>query len=219
MSDFVIHTFPGSPFARAVMATVLEKGASFRLSPLALGAHKAEPHISRHPFGKMPVLEHGGFLLYETQAILRYLDRVLPTPSLTPADPKAAARMDQVMNINDCYLFNGVANVIVFQRVIGPALMGLAPDEAAIEAAMPNAHVVFDELAGLLGEKSYFAGERVSLADLAVAPQLDFFTETPEWATLTAKHPNLKAWLARMNARPSMQATTWPRVNELAKAA
>jgi glutathione S-transferase len=32
----------------------------------------------------VPVLEHDGFLLYETQAILRYLDRVLPKPALTP---------------------------------------------------------------------------------------------------------------------------------------
>ena len=53
------------------------------------------------------MLEHNGFLLYETQAILRYLDRVLPTPALTPADPRRAARMDQVMNVTDWYLFQG----------------------------------------------------------------------------------------------------------------
>ncbi len=47
------------------------------------------------------MLEHEGFTLYESQAILRYLDRVLPAQVLTPADPKAAARMDQAMNIND----------------------------------------------------------------------------------------------------------------------
>ena len=59
----------------------------------------------------------------------------------------------------------------------------------------------------------------VSLADLLVAPQIGFFTQTPEWAMLSAPHPNLVAWLARMEARPSMKATTWERVSEMAKAA
>jgi len=53
----------------------------------------------------VPVLEHDGFVLYETAAILRYLDRVLPDPRLTPADARRAARMDQLMSINDWYLF------------------------------------------------------------------------------------------------------------------
>ena len=65
MSSFIVHTVPGSPAARSVMATLLEKGATFRLAPLVPGAHKAEPHLSRHPFGKMPVLEHNDFALYE----------------------------------------------------------------------------------------------------------------------------------------------------------
>ena len=86
--------------------------------------------------------------------------------------------------------------------------MGLKPDEAAIEAAMPKARAVFAELARLLGDQPFFAGDAVSLADLMVAPQLGFFTATPEWADLGEPHKNLVAWLARMEARPSMKATT-----------
>jgi glutathione S-transferase len=219
MSEFVVYTVPGSPYARAVLATLEEKRVDYRLSPLAPAGIKSEPHLSRHPFGRMPAVEHDGFRLYETQAILRYIDRIFPGPSLTPADPKAAARMDQVMNINDWYLFQGVANVIVFHRVIGPRLLGVAPDEAAIAAAMPQAYVVFGEFAQLLGSQPYFAGDQLSLADLMVAPQLDFFAGTPEWAPLTANKPNLLAWLDRMNRRASMQATTWSRVSEMAQAA
>lgn len=219
MSEFVVHTIPGSPFARAVFATLEEKGARYRIAPMAPGSHKSPEHLARHPFGRVPVLEHDGFVLYETQAILRYLDRVLPSPSLTPVDPRRAASMDQVMNINDWYLFHGVANVIVFHRVVGPRVLGLAPDEAAIAAAMPAARVVFAELARLLGEQPYLAGDKVSLADLIVAPHVAFFTAAPEWAELGAPRHNLVAWLARMEARPSMQATTWERVNEMAQAA
>jgi glutathione S-transferase len=219
MSEFTVHSIPGSPFGRAVMALLEEKAASWRLSPVPPGGIKSPEHLARHPFGRVPVLEHNDFRLYETQAILRYLDRVLPTPALTSADPRRAARMDQVMNINDWYLFQGVGNVIVFHRVVGPRIMGLTPNEAAISAAMPKARTVFSELARLLGEQDFFAGEAISLADLLVAPGISFFTETPEWAELGEPHANLVAWLARIEARPSMKATTWQRVAELAKAA
>ena len=219
MSGFIVHSIPGSPYGRSVLATLEEKGAAYRLSPVAPGPFQSEPHISRHPFGKVPVLEHDGFMLFETQAILRYLDRVLPEPALTPADPKAAARMDQAMNINDWYLFQGVSNVITFQRVVGPRVMGLTPDEDVIAAAMPRAHKVFDILAGLLGDQPYFAGESLSLADLLLAPDIDFFNGLPEWAPLTGHNPNLRAWLDRMNARPSFRATTWDAVARMALAA
>jgi glutathione S-transferase len=219
MSEFTVYSIPGSPFGRAVLATLEEKAATYRLMPVAPGTLRSPEHLARHPFGRVPVLEHNGFSLYESQAILRYLDRVLPAPALAPGDCKAAARMDQAMNVNDWYLFQGVANVIIFHRVVGPRLMGLTPDEAAIEAAMPKAHTVFTELARLLGEQPYFTGDAVSLADLLIAPQLAFFAQTPEWSVLSAPHANIVAWLARMEARPSFQATTWDRVVEMAKAA
>jgi glutathione S-transferase len=219
MAEFIVHSIPGSPFGRAVLATLEEKGASYRFAPVASGTLRSPEHLARHPFGRVPVLEHDGFLLYETQAILRYLDRVLPTAPLTPADPRRAARMDQAMNVNDWYLFHGVGNVIVFHRVVGPRVMGLTPDEAAIAAAMPKAHTVFDELARLLAEQAYFAGDTISLADLMLAPAVEFFTATPEWSDLSAPHVNLVAWLARMAARPSLKATTWERVAGMAQAA
>jgi glutathione S-transferase len=219
MSEFVVHSIPGSPFGRSVLATLEEKRVPYRLAPLAPGSLKTPEYLAVHPFGRVPVLEHDGFRLYETQAILRYLDRVLPEPSLTPSDVRRAARMDQAMNVNDWYLFHDVGNVIIFQRVIGPQLMGLTPDEAVIKAAMPKAHAVFDELARLLGAQPYFAGEAVSLADLMLAPAVEFFTIIPEWTVLGAPHGNLVSWIRRMQDRPSMKSTTWKRVAELAQAA
>jgi glutathione S-transferase len=212
MAPFIIYAIPGSPFARSVAATLEEKGAGWELAKLAPGTLRQPEHLARHPFGRMPVVEHDGFSLYETQAILRYVDRVLPDPVLTPADRQAAARMDQVMNINDWYLFHGCANVIVFQRVIGPTLLGRTPDEAAIAEAMPRADTVFAELSRLLGQQRYFAGNALSLADLHVAPQVDLLAATPEWPALTAGRDNLPAWLARLNERHSMQRTTWTRI-------
>jgi len=219
MSEFVVHSIPGSPFGRAVLTTLEEKGARYRFAPVAPGTMKTPEHLALHPFGRIPVLEHDDFRLYETQAILRYLDRVLAEPALTPADPRVAARMDQVMNVSDWYLFQGVGSVIGFQRVVGPKLMGLTPDEAVIAAAMPKARAVFAELARLLGDQPFFAGDALSLADIHVAPQIEFFTLTPEWAELGLPHANLVDWLRRMQARRSFAATTWERVADMAKAA
>jgi glutathione S-transferase len=219
MNEFVIHSVPGSPFGRAVMIALEEKGAPYRLAPVVPGTMRTPEHLACHPFGRVPYLKHGDFTLYETAAIMRYVDRVLPEPKFTPADPQAAARMDQLMNINDWYLFQGVANVIGFHRIIRPRLMGLDADEDAIAAAMPKAHVVFGELSRLLDRGPYFVGESITLADLILAPQLDFFVATPEWEPLTANFPTIRQWLDRMNARPSMRATTWERVAAMAKAA
>ena len=133
MSDFVVHSVPGSPFGRSVLIALEEKAAAYHLAALAPGEAKSPAHLARHPFGRVPALAHDGFVLYETQAILRYLDRVLPEPALTPADARQAARMDQVMNISDWYFFQGVCNVILFQRIIGPQFFGTVTDEAAIE--------------------------------------------------------------------------------------
>jgi glutathione S-transferase len=219
MSEFVIHSVPGSPFGRAVLVALEEKGVRYRLAPIAPGKTRTPAYLGLHPFGRVPVIEHGGFTLYETQAIIRYIDRSLPQPSLTPADSQAAARMDQLMNVNDWYLFQGVNNVIGFQRIVAPRALGLTPDEAAIGAAMPKAHIVFNELARLLGDGAFFTGNSISLADVLLAPQIDFLRQTPEWEPLVSHHANLRAWLDRMNARPSMAATTWERVVAMAKAA
>ena len=219
MSSFTVHSIPGSPFGRAVLATLMEKNAAFRFVAVPPRAIKSEPYLSMHPFGRVPVLEHDGFRLYETQAILRYLDRVLPAPALTPADPKAAARMDQVLGIADWYLHQGVNSIIGFQRVVRPRILGLPPDEAAIAEALPRAHVVLAELSRLLGGNVYFAGAQFSLADIIVASQMDFLAQTPEWAPLTAERGNLAPWLARVSARKSFEATTWERVAEMGKAA
>jgi glutathione S-transferase len=212
MSEVIVHTIPGSPFARATLATLEEKQVSWRIAPLRPGQHREAAHLARNPFGRMPVIEHGDFILYETQAILRYIDRVWPQPGLTPSDPRAAAQMDQAMNVNDWYLFQGCGNVIAFQRVIAPKLLGLTPDLAAIEAAMPNARRVFNELGRLLGDKPYFAGDQISLAEMMLIPQMDFMSQAPEWSELTAALPNIVNWFERASSRPSFRATTWESV-------
>jgi glutathione S-transferase len=219
MSGFLLHTIPGSPFGRAALVALEEKGSPYRILPVRPGTLRSAAHLSLHPFGRVPVLVHGEFRLYETAAILRYLDRVLPSPPLTPPEPRAAARMDQLMSVNDWYLFPGAGNVIGFQRIVGPRILGLTPDAQAIAAALPRAHAAIAELGRSLGGHPYLAGDAFTLADALIGPQLAFLAETPEWDDLRAQAPNLDAWLARVTARASFRATTWERVAAMAQAA
>jgi glutathione S-transferase len=68
MSEFIVYSVPGSPFGRAVLATLEEKAASYRLLPVVPGTFRSPEHLARHPFGRVPVLEHAGFSLYVRDA-------------------------------------------------------------------------------------------------------------------------------------------------------
>jgi glutathione S-transferase len=208
MSEIVVHGVPGSPFLRAVLLGLEEKGQPYRLQPLAPGDSKSEAYLRLNPFGRIPAFQHGDFALYETQAILRYIDDVFPTPALEPTDARAAARMNQIIGINDWYLFPQVNRVIGFNRIVGPALFGMKPDEEAIAKAVPDAERCLGALENLVSGPFLVGGE-LSLADLVIAPQLDFLAATPEGAKIL-KGTRLASWLERMRSRPSMQATLPP---------
>jgi glutathione S-transferase len=101
----VVHSIPGSPFGRAALIGCIEKQASYRLAPLKPGENVGPEHRTRHPLGRVPAIEDDGFVVYETQAILRYHDAIGRGPALTPAGPKAAARMNQVIGAIAGYFF------------------------------------------------------------------------------------------------------------------
>ena len=117
--------------------------------------------------------------------------------------------MNQIVGINDWYFFLNVSAVIVFQRILGPVLTETTPDEATIAAALPMARAGIGELDRLLGAQAFLAGDTLSIADITLAPQLEFFAATPEGKNLLTG-ARLEAWLERMNARPSMIATQRP---------
>ena len=218
MSGIIVHGIPGSPYVRAALLSLEEKGADYEFAAMAPGTLKQQPHLARHPFGRIPAFEHDGWMLYETQAIMRYVDAVVPGPRLQPEEPRAAARMNQLMGITDWYVMRQVSMPITRNRVVAPRF-NRPVDEDAIVEAIPNARICITEIGRLLDGHSWMAGDALSLADLLLAPHLSMLAQAPEGAQILQEHENLRRWLTRIEARPSMQVTTWDRLLERVAAA
>jgi glutathione S-transferase len=198
-----------SPYTRSVRLALEEKAAPYELVSVPIPEWTQPTHLARHPFAKIPVLDHDGFTLYETQAILRYVDDAFVGAGLQPSDAHARARMNQVVGIVDAYLFPWATAPIGFQRLIAPRL-GMPVNEAKIAAAVPKARTCLVELDRLVGDNAYMAGEALSLADLMLAPHIDGIRQTPEGAEILQPLSALARWWARIDQRSSM-ARTRPR--------
>jgi len=180
-----------------------------------MGESKTPAHLTRQPFGRIPVLDHREFQLYETQAILRYLDAVLPEPSLQPLEPRARARMDQIIGIVDWYFFPFATVGISAERIMSQVFWGRGPDETKVAAALPNARICVRELERLKDGAPFLTGDRLSIADLMLAPHLDYFAMTPEGRDML-EDTSLAGWLETLRARDSFQATTMERLQAAA---
>jgi glutathione S-transferase len=211
-----VHSIPGSPYGRTVLATCIEKNAPYRLQPITPGTHRQAPYTELHPFAKIPAIEDGDFKLYETQAIIRYIDAAYGAPhALTPKDPKAEARMNQVIGVIDCYFFaTNSAATLGFNRVVAPKL-GFPVDDAAAIAAIPQTRHCLEVLAGFLGQGPYMAGAAFSLADIQAGCHLELLARAPEANELMRGTP-IEAWLERLAARPSFASTTWEQLAAIA---
>jgi glutathione S-transferase len=126
--------------------------------------------------------------------------------------------MNQLMGITDWYVMRQVSVPITRNRVVAPRV-NRPVDEDEIVKAIPNARICIAEIGRLLDGHSWMAGDAISLADLLLAPHLSMFAQAPEGAQILEEHENLSRWLARIEARPSMGATTWDRLLERVAAA
>ncbi len=170
-------------------------------------AGRPSAQLARHPFGKVPALTHDGFVLYEVTAIGRYVDEAFDGPALQPSDPQGRARVTQVCGILDNYTYGPAVSSVVIQRLVVP-MMGGAPDEAVVEAAVPEAQKAMGVLDEILGQRNYLVGDAVSLADLHLVPIYDYFRQPPEGEGVLAATPALRRWWDGISDRDSVTKTT-----------
>lgn len=207
MTQITLWGFNGSTYVRTVRMALAEKGVT-DYEQVQVNVLKGEPkspeHRQRHPFGKVPVVDVEGFRIIETPAICRYLDAVLPGPSLTPADPKDAARMDMAICIIDSYgyapLIGGVVAYHLFPGFVG------GKNEETHHAGLENGKMVIGELMRIKGGSPYLAGQDVSIADLCLAPILAYVAMTPHKSEFL-ELPGVHAWWELVSDRQSFRST------------
>ena len=211
MSQPVVFGAAYSVYVRTVRLTLAEKDVPYRLVEVDVFAEGGPPreHFERHPFGRIPAFEHEGFRLYETDAIVRYIDEAFGGPSLLPDALRVRARMTQAMRILDYYAYPSMVWGVFFEQISAPR-EGQETDPVKLEAAIERSRTCLEALESLPGDGPFLVGSKLSLADLLAAPMFDYFTLAPRGRHLLAEQPRLTSWWQRIRVRPSMAATYWP---------
>jgi glutathione S-transferase len=189
----------------SVRLALAEKGAVHELVEVPFDDRREARYLARQPFGKFPAFEHDDFALYETQAIMRYVDERFPGAPLQPEEVHEWSRMNQLIGIVDAYARPGIAGILDNRRRV--TRHGGGVDEAAVAAALPNARLCLAEIERLAADHPFLTGVHVSLADLMVLPILYRLAGVVEGRALLTEHPQLEAWVPRMTARQSFQVT------------
>ena len=203
----VLHGYRYSVYQRIARLTLAEKGLAYeRVAVNPFAPDLPQAYLALHPFGRVPVLVHDGFTVYETAAITRYLDRVFPGPALQPADPRSLARMDQIIGAVDAYGYWPLVRQVFSHAVFAPRL-GRASDKAEVEKGLAGAAKALAAFEVLAADDAFLVGPSLSLADLHLGAMLAYFVQAGEGEALLRKHARLTNWWQSVKQRPSFAAT------------
>lgn len=202
-ATITVYGDPRSSYVRTVRMALAEKGVAYAHEPVA-------PHTERVvaicPFGRVPAFRDGDFTLYETTAIVRYVDECFEGPSLIATNPWARAKMEQYVSLINCHGYDAMVRRYVLQYVF-PKGPGGTPDRGVIDKALPEIKALLEVLDLAYGPRILLAGPSVTLADLLLAPIIFYLPQFPEGKTLLAAAPNVVRAHAAIAERESFKAT------------
>lgn len=199
----VVECSPPSWMVRLVLE---EKGLDHecKLLSFSAGEHKSPEMLAKNPRGTVPVLTDGNIVVYETQAILDYLEYAYPQPALLPNTHAlralALTRLHEANNLKQ-------VGMQLFAYLMKTKAIDLDPAEIDHQAQFLHDELFFWEY--YYGISRWAAGSAISLADLAVFAYVA--TAVHLGLELAERYPNLQAFYVRMKERPSVVAT-WPQV-------
>ena len=203
-SDLVLYGYDASSYVFSVRILLAEKALNCERVPLDViaGEPRSPAHRRLHPFGKVPVLQHGDLRIIETAAIMRYVNDAFDDPSFVPDNPVDRARMDMAMGLYDTYGYGAMARVVGYHRF--PAFMG-NPTRADVDASVAQLRTLFDELARIRDGSPWLAGDAPSLADFMVAPA-GFYLELVEEGAELLSGEGFDEWWRRMREHSGYRA-------------
>ncbi len=195
-----LHYHPFSTFARRVRIALIEKDIPAELVEVDMvaRAHREPAYLALNPYGRVPTLEDDGFVLYESAAILEYLEATHPTPRLIPADVRGRAMVSMHMKLCDIQMARQTGVIIFPKRFL--------PKDRWDEGAMAQAKKEIEKHLAIverqLDGQDYLVANRYTLAEVCYTPFVEFLPLmeiTPP--------PVVAAWVQRMLERPSAQQT------------
>lgn len=192
-----------SPYVRKVLAFAGEKGIELELQPTGFPNHSPE-YLEASPFRKMPALRDGDYTLADSSAIIHYLEARNPEPALIPVDPQLRGKTIWFEEFADTILVACGAKIF-FNRIIGPRFFGKPCDEEAVRSAeIKELPPILDYLEKIVpDEGGYLVGDRLTLADIAVASPFANFRHTNTNVD-PGCYPRTVAYVERILARPSI---------------
>ncbi|MGE3727924.1 MAG: glutathione S-transferase family protein [Candidatus Sericytochromatia bacterium] len=190
-----------SPNALKVRAVLYELELPFETVPVNImgGAGQQMDYLAKNPNGKVPVLEDGDFVLWESNAIIKYLASLRPDKHLLPSEPRPVARLDQWLFWQVAHYYQPVVNLAV-EKIFKP-MAGQAPDPSLVATLTQDFMRLTSILEMGLTDRDYLLG-KLSVADFAMAANL--FMRGQLGLDISA-FPAVQAWLVRVESRESWQ--------------
>jgi len=202
-----LYNVNGSPNALRSRAVIYELNAPVEIVDIDMskGENRTPEFLALNPNGKVPTFTDGDLVIWESRAINAYLAAKFPAANLYPTDLAQRAMVDQWSNWQAIHLGPSMQRV-AFERVQKKVFGRGEPDEAAIAGDVKTVADLLPLLDRALAGKEWIAGQ-LSLADFALATT--FIIRTAARLGVEA-HPNVVAWIARMEARPSWEKAIAP---------
>ena len=204
MSDPIVYGFPRSTFVNIVRLVLTHKEVPYRFHDLDPEMGKPS-HLALHPFDRVPILRHGDFTVYETSAIVAYIDETFLRHPLQPRSIPDRARMDQWISMVNSYYYPYMIYHVTHERLVFPEL-GIASDEKVVAHALPKVELGLQVAERQLAHgKDYLLGSELTLADFYLLPSTFAFSLTDEGKAMYPKYPAFSRWRERMEALPSVR--------------
>jgi glutathione S-transferase len=211
-----LYLLSGSPYAWRVQLALEHKGIPYvtRMLSLSAGDLRAPDYLALNPRGRVPTLVDGDVVLYESMAILAYLEARSPTPALFGATPREIGATWRVISEYTSYADPAVEAFIL------PIYFGRAAEQAAeIRAAVATLAAELARWEETLARTPYLAGDALSAADFVVYPAVQSILRAAgkdaarafdlPFLPFAGTHPAIDAWRQRIEALP-YHARTWP---------
>lgn len=184
------HPLSGHAHRVELLLSLLDLPTDLVFVDLAKGAHKHAEFLKLNPFGQVPVIDDNGTVVIDSNAILVYLAKMYGDGRWLPEDPAAAARVQRWLSV--------AAGQVAF----GPAAARLITVFGAsfnAEEVIGRAHTLFRMMDAELQTTRFLAGDAPTIADVA---NYAYIAHAPEGNVSLQEYPDLRAWLARVEALP-----------------